>query len=93
MSTQEKIEQMYAMVGRWQQSGLSQAAFAQQQGVHLHTLRYWISKRYKEAPAPSGFIQLGAVAGTNISLRYPNGVELLLPSTIPVATLKGLVNL
>ncbi|KOH45947.1 IS66 family insertion sequence element accessory protein TnpA [Sunxiuqinia dokdonensis] len=93
MNTQEKTEQMYALVDRRQQSGLSQTAFAQEEGVNLHTLRYWISKRDKEDVGSGGFIQLGAVTGTSISLRYPNGVELLLPSTIPVATLKGLVNL
>ncbi len=92
MSNQEKTERMYALVEQWQQSGQSQSSFAETHQISIHTLRYWISKRFPTEQSP-GFIQLGSITGTSISLRYPNGVELLLPSTISVSTLKGLVNL
>lgn len=93
MSKAEKTQQMYALVEQWQQSGESQKAFAQEHQINLYTFRYWIDKKLKIQDVPSGFVELAGSTGINISLRYPNGVELLLPSTVSVTLLKGLINL
>jgi transposase-like protein len=39
-----------ALVARWQQSGQSYRAFAEAQGVSVHTLQYWVYKLRDEAP-------------------------------------------
>ena len=93
MSKEERTQQMYSLVEQWQQSGESQKSFAQGRQINLYTFRYWINKKLKTQDAPSGFVELTGSTGTPISLRYPNGVELLLPSTVPMGLLKGLIQL
>jgi transposase-like protein len=93
MSKEERTRQMYSLVEQWQQSGESQKAFAQEHQINPHTLRYWINKKLKTQDAPSGFVELTGSTSTPISLRYPNGVELLLPPTVSVTLLKGLIQL
>ena len=38
------------LVARWQQSGESYRAFAEAQGVSVHTLQYWVYKLRDEVP-------------------------------------------
>lgn len=93
MSKEERARKMLALVEQWQQSGESRQAFAAAHQINNHTFQYWISKKQKAHRSNSGFVQLNGITGTNISLRYRNGVELLLPSSIPVSMLKELINL
>ena len=93
MSKKEKRQRMYFLVEQWQQSGESQKAFAQEHQINLYTFRYCIDKKLKSQDAPSGFVELTGSTGSPVSLRYPNGVELLLPSTVSVTLLKGLIHL
>ena len=93
MTLQDKRSQMTAMVEQWRQSGLSQAGFAQVQNVRLAKLRYWIHKQRQDESHGSGFIQLNALPSTGISIRYPNGVELILPAQVPAGYLKMLINI
>lgn len=92
MNKEEKRRQMLSLAGQWQQSGKSQVAFARENNIKLFTLRYWIKKR-RQQEDPSAFIQLNEPTGTGIILRYPNGVELMLPIQTPANLIKGLVNL
>jgi len=91
MNKEEKRQQMLSLAEQWQQSGKSQVAFARENNIKLFTLRYWIKKRRQQEDTPA-FIQLNEPAGAGIVLRYPNGVELLLPLHTPVRLLKGLIN-
>ena len=93
MNKEEKHRQMFSMVEQWQQSGMSQVVFARANNIKLFTLRYWISKVRQQQEESSAFIQLNEPSGTGIIVRYPNGVELLLPLHAPAHLIKGLVNL
>jgi hypothetical protein len=84
---------MITMVEQWRQSGLSQAGFAQAQNVKLAKLRYWIHKQRHEESHGSGFIQLNALPSSGISIRYPNGVELVLSAQVPAGYLKMLISI
>ena len=84
---------MITLVEQWRQSGLSQAGFAQVQNIKLAKLRYWIHKqRHGETNGPA-FIQLNALPSSGISIRYPNGVELILPAQVPAGYLKMLISI
>ena len=92
MTTQEKKSMMFGMVEQWQESGLSQAAFAQSQNITLVKFRYWIQK-HRQSQESGSFIQLnGFSTSCGINIRYPNGVELILPAQIPLAVVKSLIN-
>ena len=93
MSREEKSSLMLSLVDRWQQSGLSQAEFASNNDINAFTLRYWINKSRRKDDAGSSFIQINDPIGAPVCLRYPNGVELLLPVHTPVSLIKGLVHL
>ncbi len=93
MTFQDKRSQMTAMVEQWRQSGLSQAGFAQVQNIKLAKLRYWIHKQRQGDTLGSGFIQLNGLPLSGISIRYPNGVELILPAQMPAGYLKMLINI
>jgi hypothetical protein len=93
MTFQDKRSQMTAMVEQWRQSGLSQAGFAQVQNIKLAKLRYWIHKQRQGDTPGSGFIQLSGLTSSGISIRYPNGIELILPAQVPAGYLKMLINI
>jgi len=83
---------MHILVRQWKESGLSQARFAAQNSLTLVKFRYWIKKLKVPAGEEPGFIQLNGFTPQNISLRFPNGVELLLPFQTPVTVLNALIH-
>ncbi len=85
MHKEERRQKMFTLVEQWQQSGLSQVDFARTNNLKLFTLRYWINKSRRQQQELSGFIQLNESTGTGIIVRYPNGVELLLPVHTPAS--------
>jgi DNA-binding transcriptional regulator YiaG len=93
MNRHKKRVQMLDIVARWQSSGLSQAAFATEQGIKLSTLRYWISKTQQQVSSDFEPLSFSAVQsqGAVIQLRYPNGVELNIQSLAPVEYLRSLI--
>jgi hypothetical protein len=93
MTLQDKRSQMITLVEQWRQSDLSQAGFAQVQNIKLAKLRYWIHKQRHGETHGSGFIQLNGMVSSGISIRYPNGVELVLPAQVPAGYLKSLINI
>src|SRR3954449_6413246 len=46
-------EQMFSMITSWQQSGLSQKAFCQQNNIGYHVFHYWY-KCFRDAHSGSG---------------------------------------
>ena len=51
MSSQPEVrEQMFKLIEQWQQSGLTQNVFCQQQSIKYHVFHYWY-KRYREQHA------------------------------------------
>jgi hypothetical protein len=82
---------MFQLVDQWKSSGMSQADFAGQNNLTLVKFRYWI-KKHREGQDGSGFIQIARPMGHEINLRYPNGVELVLPGSTSLSALKSLIN-
>jgi len=82
---------MQALVNQWKESGLSQAEFAAQHNLTLVKFRYWVQKLKPDTDIDSAFIQINGFESQGISLRYPNGVELLLPVQTPVGVLRSLI--
>ena len=91
MTRTERTALMQSLVNQWKESGLSQAKFAAQHNLTLVKFRYWIHKLKPDTESDSAFIQLNGFATQGISLRYPNGVELLLPLQTPVSVLRSLI--
>ena len=85
MTKKEKASQMAELVRIWKEGGLSQKAFAHENGLKLAKFRYWIQKQHNPEPEGPGFIQIGGSSVQAIGLRYPNGVELSLPLHTPVS--------
>lgn len=88
-----KSQRMYDLVEQWKMSGKTQAVFAHEQQIGLHTLKYWLQKFRSKHDGQESFIRLDQVASADIRVRYPNGVELIVPAHTPVATLGSLVKL
>jgi hypothetical protein len=90
MTLQEKKAMMHSIVEQWQDSGLSQAAFAKTNNISVSTLSYRV-KKFRQNQNQD-FIQLNGFSTNVISIRYPNGVEVSLPGQTPVGYLKSLIN-
>jgi len=93
MTKKEKVSQMHDLITRLNESGLSQKAFAAEQGIKISKLRYWIRKQRGSADELSGFVQIGGGSAQSIGVQFPNGVVLTLPQHTPVNILRTLVHL
>lgn len=85
MNMKERREYMFTLVRQWRESGLTQREFCLQHGITLAKFGYWIV-RWKEdqSSGGAGFIPMGSAMTGNasaISIVYPNGVRLEIPST------------
>jgi len=92
MTRQEKRFQMETLIEQWHRSGMSQAEFAQVQNITLIKFRYWLKRCRQSSNGGSDFIQLSGISTGNISLRYPNGVEITLPQGTPYDMIRSLIN-
>jgi transposase-like protein len=92
MTKQEKKAMMDSTVADWRESGMSQTDYARTHGIKKSTLRYWIAKTGTSGNQ-SDFIQVGLPVGQNIRIRYPQGVELILPVQTPAGMLRMLISL
>ena len=92
MTLQEKKIKMAAIISDWQSSGLSQVEYAGIHGFKLNTFRYWVSKQ-RQSGEPPAFIQIGEAVTQSIHIRYPHGVELILPVQTPTGTLRTLIHI
>ena len=94
MTLQEKRTLMLSFVDRWKASGMSQSNFARTHQVNLAKFRYWINAQRKGTEeGPPAFIELNGFSHQDISIRYPNGIELVLPAQTSVVVLRSLINL
>jgi hypothetical protein len=73
-------EQKFSIITSWQQSGLSQKAYCEQNGLRYYVFHYWY-KCFRNLQLPAkgeGFIPLSIKPSTATN-GYPAHVELLLP--------------
>lgn len=69
----------------WERSGQRQREFAARHGIHVDTLRSWIYRRRREAPAKASKIVEVRVAPTaapaaSVEIALPNGISLRVQS-------------
>jgi hypothetical protein len=86
--------QAEAIAALWSNSGITQVEFAKSNNISIHTLKYWLYKRNKKEAGTGAFTELKSIfKENNILLRYPNGVELHIPPTTSLVSLRALINL
>ncbi len=86
-SEREKVWQ--ERVAQWQTSGLSQRAYAIEQGFSAHQVSYWVRRFAGVQPSP-GLVPVRvtpAAAAGAISLRSEHGWTLTLPRDVPAGWL------
>jgi len=89
-------EQKYAMIEHWQQSGLSQKKYCEQNNMAYHHFHYWY-KRYRTIQAGDSTgefvaVMMNAVSPAgNIELQLPDGKRILFHQPISVDYLKVLI--
>ena len=93
MSRTENKEYMLNLVQQFHESGISQAEFSKSKGIHLLKFRYWLQKSKEYQVKDSPFVELTGQVLQNISLRYPNGVEISLLTQTPVQVIRSLIYL
>ncbi len=93
MTLQERKSKRIAIIEDWRESGLSQVEYARTHDVKLSTFRYWISRQLQAADDQPAFIEVGGFDNRVIHIRYPHGVELVLPAQVPAGLLKSLIHL
>ncbi len=86
-------EKMLSLVSEYRTSGKTQSVFAREHEINVHTFKYWLYKSRQKEDDNNSFIRLDPMPGHQICLRYPNGIEMLVPAQIPFATLRQLINL
>jgi hypothetical protein len=93
MTLQERKSKRIALIEDWQESGLSQVEFAHNHNIKISTFRYWISRQRKADDDQPAFLQINGFPDHAIHIRYPHGVELVLPAQIPAGLLKSLIHI
>jgi deoxyribodipyrimidine photolyase len=94
-------EQMFSMITCWQQSGLSQKAYCQQNGIRYHVFHYWY-KCFRDRQSPSrdeGFMPIKIqfsntinTASAHAELVLPDGKRLLFHQGVSSDFLKALIS-
>ncbi|MGI8583029.1 MAG: IS66 family insertion sequence element accessory protein TnpA [Chitinophagaceae bacterium] len=94
-------EQMFSMITCWQQSGLSQKAYCQQNGIRYHVFHYWY-KCFRDRQPPSrdeGFMPIKIQSSNTINtasahaeLVLPDGKRLLFHQGVSSDFLKALIS-
>jgi hypothetical protein len=93
MTLQEKKSKMITIIQNWQESGLSQVEFAHSHNIKISTFRYWISRYRQTTDDQPAFLQVNGFPDQAIHIRYPHGVELVLPAQIQAGLLKSLIHI
>jgi hypothetical protein len=95
--TIEERERFLSLVDQWQESGMTRTAFAASIGMKLSKFYYWTEQHNKLSKKKSDFIEIPIpvvpAPPKDIILRYPNGIELILPHDFLVETIKALTQL
>ena len=93
---------MYALIRKWESSGLSQEQFFRKHGIAKSTFGYWRKKYLKEtsnSKRKKNFIPVN-IAKTDyinnkgqgvLELIYPNGVRLVCSANMELPRLKPLI--
>lgn len=100
MQDQDVREQMFNLVNGWQQSGLSQKAYCEQNEIRYHVFHYWY-KRFRDSQAANTeatFIPLQikslqpAIANAGIELWLTDGRRILFNQPVSADFIKAIIS-
>ncbi|MEQ9288698.1 MAG: hypothetical protein RIG77_17385 [Cyclobacteriaceae bacterium] len=87
-------EEMFPIIGEWESSDDNREAFCKSKGISLATFSYWRTRYRSAQRSTGGFSEIKPVTPSDISIVYPNGVQVNLPSAkASMATIQALVHL
>lgn len=97
MQVKEDIkQQMFTKIIQWQQSGVTQKAFCQQNNIAYHVFHYYYGRfRINSNDQASTFIKLQVAPGyvsTHTELVLPDGKRLLFHQGVSADFLKALIS-
>ncbi len=95
MKKHERINrqaEMFSLIDKWQESGKAQQSFCQEHEITFTTFYYWL-RRYRREIDESNFLPVEISSGSNIEIRYPDGIILQLPAATKLSTLEQLLHL
>lgn len=94
VSNKDREKMWEERVAQWRASGLSQRAYAIEQGFPIRQVSYWI-RRLSKSPTVPGLLPVRVVpavpAPASIRLRNERGWTLSLPSEVPAGWLGELM--
>lgn len=75
----EAEQQMFSMIGCWQQSGLTQKSYCEQHSIRYHVFHYWYRKyrKYRDSQTSDkqpGFIPVQLQSSAAIAFQTPSAV-------------------
>jgi len=91
------LDERAQWVSRYRSSGLTQAQFAQQNGLKLATLRWWIyGPRRKQQPSATGFREMAVsplwpAGAWAAELTWPSGMTMRLGAQAEAAWIEALL--
>ena len=99
-------EEMYLAIEIWQESDMSQNAWCKQNNISSNTFKYWL-KRYRDDKAPANpaktFLPVELTTSDEnndpvslsreITITYPNGIQVNCPVSIEIHQLLALIKL
>ena len=88
---------MYELLGTWEQSGQSRAAFCKEAGLSYSLFQYWLGRyrREKQSPSEIGFTEVKGepelAAANFIRIRHPNGILLEIDRSVSTSYIRELL--
>lgn len=86
MSKHAKVALWEQRIAAWRDSGLSQRAWCQHEGVSPQTFGYWF-RRLSSRGAMLPVVLSDAVVAASVEVALGNGVSVRLPSSLPADVL------
>jgi hypothetical protein len=97
-ATKNREQEMFTMIKASQESGISNKAYCEREGIRPANFYYW-QKRYRESQIKTEdkFIPMQVEQTLNglkeIEICYPNGVRVKLPQGIDLSVIRSFIGL
>ena len=79
------------LVKEYKGSGLTQGQYAAREGIHIGTLRRWLSGRKDKASSQFAQVRLNGARAGSVTLRWPQGIELEIATQLEGSEVTSLV--
>ncbi|NRA82024.1 MAG: hypothetical protein HRU18_27845 [Pseudoalteromonas sp.] len=103
MDLEKRKQEMYTLIEEWHSSGQTRTHFCKKRGISRTTFCHWLRKydldhghvdSDQSSSTPSFVsIEVPPSVVSQLTITYPNGVQLNCPSGIDPVQLKGLIGL